>query len=59
VKSTAALYEEIAKRAIIRALQTFACAFDCDRCNVPQCDPDRCCEEQIADVLWAREEAAS
>ena len=55
--STEKLYESIAKRAIIAALGYFSmpCSMCplCDSC----CDNDRSCEEQIADALWAREEA--
>ena len=57
--STEKLYESIAKRAIIAALGYFS--MPCSLCPVAMseagCDPDGNCEEQIADVLWAQEEA--
>lgn len=58
MKSTAALYEEIGKRAIVAALQLGAVP-RCPRCPVAECDGNVACEEQIADALWAREEEAS
>lgn len=53
------LYERIGKDAIIEALSLYG-DFDCDICVVDEdChrELERSCEEQIADVLWARAEA--